>query len=65
MNWAKDVIGDTLDTNSLYFIQIEVYPFHPLLLQADSNPPLAPPLSYGGMKGGYKTLNHLLDLLPV
>ena len=24
MNWAKDVIGDTLDTNSLYFIQIEV-----------------------------------------
>ena len=24
VNWAKDVIGDTLDTNSLYFIQIEV-----------------------------------------
>lgn len=24
MNWAKGVIGDALDANSLYFIQIEV-----------------------------------------
>ena len=24
MNWARGVIGETLDTNSLYFIQIEV-----------------------------------------
>ena len=24
LNWAEIVIGDTLDTNSLYFVQIEV-----------------------------------------
>ena len=24
INWIESVIGDTLDTNSLYFVQIEV-----------------------------------------